>query len=205
MTSLVTIIDDDASVCRSMARVLKSAGYESAIFGSGIEFLKKGTKPNCILLDINMPGMTGLDLQEELNKDNFDTPIVFVTGNADIPKSVKAIKAGAIDFLEKPFEDVDLLMAVQAAIEKDQENRDFEDSKQTLKKKIYSLTPREYEVLTYVITGIPNKAIAAELGASEKTIKVHRGRLMQKMGAESIVELVRLADKAGVQAAEASE
>ena len=205
MTSLVTIIDDDASVCRSMARVLKSAGYESAIFGSGIEFLEKGTKPNCILLDINMPGMTGLDLQEELNKDNFDTPIVFVTGNADIPKSVKAIKAGAIDFLEKPFEDVDLLMAVQAAIEKDQENRDFEDSKQTLKKKIYSLTPREYEVLTYVITGIPNKAIAAELGASEKTIKVHRGRLMQKMGAESIVELVRLADKAGVQAAEASE
>jgi len=204
MESLVTIIDDDLSVRKSLTRVLNSVGYQTEAFGSGMEFLESGRKPNCILLDINMPGMNGLDLQKELVKNNFDSPIIFITGNGDIPKSVQAIKAGAVDFLEKPFENVQLFSAVEMAIEKDQATRGSEKDKQELHHKVYSLTPREYDVLTYVITGIPNKAIAAELGASEKTIKVHRGRLMQKMGATSIVELVRLADKAAIKPAAVS-
>ena len=148
-----------------------------------------------------MPGMSGLDLQDKLLEGNLNTPIIFITGNGDIPKSVRAIKAGASDFLEKPFEDEDLFSAIQAALEKDQAIRDEANVGEELRHKIYSLTPREYEVLTFVITGIPNKAIALELGASEKTIKVHRGRVMAKLGATSIVELVRIADKAGVASA----
>ncbi len=160
--------------------------------------------PNCILLDIGLPGKSGLELQDELVKGGMQTPIVFITGNGDVPQSVRAIRAGAIDFLEKPFEEEDLLSALNTALQIDQAQKSKTKSETEVRRKLFSLTPREYEVLTYVITGKPNKAIAAELGASEKTIKVHRGRLMQKMGANSIVELVRLADKAGVRSASLS-
>ncbi|MCZ6672376.1 MAG: response regulator, partial [Verrucomicrobia bacterium] len=200
MTSHVAIIDDEPSVCKSFERVLKTKGYRTETFGSSLAFLESDKKPNCLLLDINLPGMSGLDLQNELLKGDFDTPIVFITGNGNIPKSVRAIKAGAVDFLYC-VEEIDLFNAVEKAIEKDTTARKSGKDKLELSHKIYSLTPREYEVLTYVITGIPNKAIAVELRASEKTIKVHRGRLMQKMGASSIVDLVKLADKGGIQPA----
>ncbi len=198
---LVSVIDDDPSIRRSLVRLLKSVGYQTETFDSAMSFLENGRKPNCLLLDISMPDMSGLDLQTKLIEGNLEMPIIFITGHGNISMKVKAMKYGAIDFLEKPFQDKDLFEAVQNAIEKDQSARASKNSNTKLRHKIYLLTPREYEVLTFVITGLPNKAIAVELGASEKTIKVHRGRLMHKIEASSIVELIRLADKAGIQPA----
>ena len=196
---LVSIIDDDSSIRRSLTRILKSVGYRTETFDSAMSFLENGQRPNCLLLDITLPGMSGLDLQTMFIEGNLDTPIVFITGQGKISLAVKAMKSGAVDFLEKPFQDKDLFRAVRNAIEKDHSARASENSNKELRHKIYSLTPREHEVLTFVISGLPNKAIAVELGASEKTIKVHRGRFMHKIGASSIVELIRLADKAGIQ------
>ena len=145
--------------------------------------------------------MSGLDLQNELVRGDLRTPIIFISGLGDIPTSVKAMKSGALDFLEKPFDSEDLLKAVHEAIEMDQRARTKDDRFNQIRSRVHLLTPREFEVLTFVITGVPNKAIADELNASEKTIKVHRGRVMTKLGATSIVELVRLADKAGIKPA----
>ena len=198
---LISIIDDDVSILRSLERLLRSRDYRTESFVSAFDFLKYGCEPNCLLLDLNMPEITGLELQRRLREQNLDTPIVFLTGCGDIPKSVQAISAGAIDFLEKPFYEEDLLSAIFKALKKDSSLREEKAASLDLKRKVYSLTPREHEVLTYVISGLPNKAIAFEMRASEKTIKVHRGRVMRKLGVTSIVELVRFADTAGIEPA----
>ena len=204
----IYIVDDDPSIRKSLGRLLKSTGYEVELFGSAREFLQADTiceGPSCLVLDMKMPELSGFELQEELNKKGYSLPIVFVTGHGDIPMGVKAMKNGAVDFLTKPFDETDLLIAVQDAFSRDSKNRKIMDERSTILKKIDSLTPREYEIMTYVITGMLNKQIAYDLNISEKTVKVHRGRVMEKMGVDSVAQLVRLADKVGVQPADISE
>ncbi len=205
LNQTVYIVDDDPSVRKSLGRLLKSAGYEVEIFGSAREFLNVDPiceGPSCLVLDMKMPELSGFDLQQELKQKNYALPIVFITGHGDIPMSVKAMKIGAVDFLTKPFYEDDLLNAVQEALKKDIKTRETIDERQTILHKIESLTPREYEILTYVITGMLNKQIAYALQISEKTVKVHRGRVMEKVGVDSVAQLVRMADKAGIQPAE---
>ena len=204
----VYIVDDDPSVRKSLGRLLKSTGYEVELFESANEFLHTDPicdGPSCLVLDMKMPELSGFDLQKELNRKGYSLPIVFVTGHGDIPMGVMAMKYGAVDFLTKPFDETDLLNAVQEALCRDSKNRKTMDERSTILKKIESLTPREYEILTYVITGMLNKQIAYDLKISEKTVKVHRGRVMGKMGVDSVAQLVRLADKVGVQPADISE
>jgi len=204
----VYIVDDDPSVRKSLGRLLKSTGYAVELFGSAREFLQADTiceGPSCIVLDMKMPEFSGFELQEELNKKGYSLPIVFVTGHGDIPMGVKAMKNGAIDFLTKPFDETDLLNAVQEALSRDSKNREVMDERESIMQRIESLTPREHEILTYVITGMLNKQIAYHLKISEKTVKVHRGRVMEKMDVDSVAQLVRLADKVGVQPADISE
>jgi FixJ family two-component response regulator len=153
----------------------------------------------CILLDVKMPGLSGMDLQEELNKADYHMPIVFITGHGDVPTSVEAMKKGAVDFLTKPFDDEELLQALRAAIEKDRDGRAEYTAVHEVRRLIELLTPREHEILRYVVTGMLNKQIALELGIAEKTVKVHRGRVMEKLGVDSVAELVRLAEKAGIK------
>ena len=205
LNQTVNIVDDDPSVRKGLGRLLKSAGYEVEIFGSAREFLNVDPiceRPSCLVLDMKMPELSGFDLQQELKQKNYALPIVFITGHGDIPMSVKAMKIGAVDFLTKPFDEDDLLNAVQEALKKDIKTREAIDERQTILHKIESLTPREYEILTYVITGMLNKQIAYDLDISEKTVKVHRGRVMEKVGLDSVAQLVRMADKAGIQPAE---
>ena len=196
---IVFVVDDDVSVRNGLKRLIRSVGLEVETFASAEEFLDHDhpDKPSCLVLDVRMPGLSGLDLQEELAAQGLEMPIIFVTGHGDVRMSVRAMKAGAVDFLEKPFDDQDLLDAIQGAIERDRLAREEHAEVADILRRIESLTPREYEVFTLVITGMLNKQIAAELGASEKTIKVHRARVMQKMQVVSIAELVRLAEKAG--------
>ena len=156
----------------------------------------------CILLDVKMPGLSGMDLQEELNKADYHMPIVFVTGHGDIPMTVEAMKKGAVDFLTKPFDDEELLQALKAAIGKDRNARAEHTEVYEIRRLIELLTPRENEILRYVVTGMLNKQIALELGIAEKTVKVHRGRVMEKLGVDSVAELVRLAEKAGIKPTE---
>ena len=201
----VFIVDDDPSVRKSLGRLLKSTGYEVELFESAHEFLHTDPTcqgPSCLVLDMKMPELSGFDLQEEMNKKAYTLPIVFITGHGDIPMGVKAMKTGAVDFLTKPFDEKDLLGAVEEALRKDIKTREDNSERQSILQKIESLTPREYEILTYVITGMLNKQIAYDLKISEKTVKVHRGRVMDKMGVDSVAQLVRLADKADVQPAE---
>lgn len=208
LNQTVYIVDDDPSIRKGLGRLLKSAGYEVEIFGSAREFLNVNPiceVPSCLVLDMKMPELSGFDLQQELKQKNYALPIVFITGHGDIPMSVKAMKTGAVDFLTKPFDEDDLLSAIQEALKKDIKTREAIDKQQTILHKIESLTPREYEILTYVITGMLNKQIAYALEISEKTVKVHRGRVMEKMGVDSVAQLVRLADKVGVQPADISE
>jgi FixJ family two-component response regulator len=205
LNQTVYIVDDDPSVRKGLGRLLKSAGYEVEIFGSAREFLNVNPScegPACLVLDMKMPDLNGFDLQQKLKKMGYALPIVFITGHGDIPMSVKAMKTGAVDFLTKPFDEDDLLSAVQEALKKDIKTREAIDERQSILHKIESLTPREYEILTYVITGMLNKQIAYALSISEKTVKVHRGRVMEKVGVDSVVQLVRLADKVGIQPAE---
>ncbi|MBW2606436.1 MAG: response regulator transcription factor [Deltaproteobacteria bacterium] len=205
LNQTVYIVDDDPSVRKGLGRLLKSAGYEVEIFGSAREFLNVDPiceGPACLVLDMKMPDLNGFDLQQKLKKMDYALPIVFITGHGDIPMSVKAMKTGAVDFLTKPFDEDDLLSAVQEALKKDIKTREAIDERQSILHKIESLTPREYEILTYVITGMLNKQIAYDLDISEKTVKVHRGRVMEKVGVDSVAQLVRLADKAGIQPAE---
>jgi len=200
---IVFIVDDDESVRKSLARLITSVGLKVETFSSANEFLKRNPYdgPACLVLDIRMPGLSGLDLQAELAKAERTLSIVFITGHGNIPMSVQAIKAGAVDFLEKPFEEQALLDAVHLAIQKDRLAKEKLTELREIQKRVESLTPREREVFALVVTGMLNKQIAFEMGISEKTIKVHRARVMQKMQAESLADLVRLAEKVGIGSA----
>ena len=200
---IVFIVDDDDSVRKSLARLITSVGLKVETFSSANAFLKRDPYdgPACLVLDIRMPGLSGLDLQTELAKAERTLSIVFISGHGNIPMSVQAIKAGAVDFLEKPFEEQDLLDAVHLAIQKDRAAKEKLDELREIQERVESLTPREREVFALVVTGMLNKQIAFEMGISEKTIKVHRARVMQKMQAESLADLVRLAEKLGIGSA----
>jgi FixJ family two-component response regulator len=199
----IFIIDDDASLRKSLSRLLRSAGYTTEAFASAEEFLARDHYGGigCLLLDVQMPGLSGMDLQKELNKADYHMPIIFITGHGDIPMSVKAMKDGALDFLTKPFHDKELLQLIEKAIEKDTYARAEYDEIFDIRRRIERLTLRENEILGYIITGMLNKQIAFELGIAEKTVKVHRGRIMEKLCVASVAELVRLAEKAGIKPA----
>lgn len=200
--STVYIVDDDASVRKSLGRLVRSAGYNDSVFSSAGEFLQGPlpTGPSCLVLDICMPGMDGLVLQETMNSpENRAMPIVFITGHGDVPQSVKAMKAGAIDFLSKPFNDTDLLDAIERALQKDRQIKDKCALKSGIEEKLDTLTPREKEVLRWVVTGMLNKQVAGKLGIAEKTVKVHRSRVMAKMKVRSFADLVRIAQEAGIK------
>jgi FixJ family two-component response regulator len=197
---IVFVVDDDPSVRRAIKRLIGSVGLQVEPFGSAQEFLQS-TRPDvpaCLVLDIRLPGINGLDFQRQLAEANIHIPIVFITGHGDIPMSVRAMKAGAVEFLTKPFRDQDLLDAVQVALERDRSRRQQESEIAELWERFESLTPRELEVLRLVISGRLNKQIAAELGTSEITIKVHRGSVMRKMQAESLADLLGMAGRLGL-------
>jgi FixJ family two-component response regulator len=194
---VVFIIDDDASIRASVSSLIRSVGLRTEVFASTSEFLtgeRAAAGPNCLILDVRLPGVSGLDFQSELVKANNSIPIIFVTGHGDVPMSVKAMKAGAVEFLTKPFRDQDLLDAVQAALARSRFRHETEKTVSGLKTKLATLTPREQEVMAWVTGGFLNKQIAAEMGVTEITVKVHRGNVMRKMGAKSAVELARMAD-----------
>jgi FixJ family two-component response regulator len=197
---VVCIVDDDASVRKSLTRLVAAAGYTVAAFASAQEYLARepSAGPSCLVLDVRMPGLTGLDLQKALAGAEHRTAIVFITGHGDIAMSVTAMKAGAVDFLTKPFEGTALLDAIQRALAKDTRDLGAEARVATIQERVTRLTPRETEVFALVVTGLLNKQIASKLGVGEKTVKVHRARVMEKMGAGSVAELVRLADALGV-------
>lgn len=197
---IVFVVDDDSAVGVSIKRLLHSVGLEARHFTSASEFLraKRPDAPGCIVLDVRLPDLSGLDLQQELAKANVDLPVIFVTGHADIPMTVRAMKAGAVEFLTKPFREQELLEAVQRAISRHRQTRDQRASMRVLQSRYELLTPREREVFPLVTSGLLNKQVAAELNASEKTIKVHRGQLMQKMEAHSLSDLIRMAEQLGV-------
>jgi FixJ family two-component response regulator len=199
--STVFVIDDDASIRKSLSRLLRSADYTVETFPSAEEFLCREhfDGAGCILLDVKMPGLSGMDLQEELSKADYHMPIIFITGHGNIPLSVQAMKKGAVDFLTKPFDSKELLQAIERAIEKDTTARAEYDEALDIRSRIELLTPRENEIFPYVITGMLNKQIALKLNISEKTVKVHRGRIMEKLEVNSVAELVRLAEKAGIK------
>jgi RNA polymerase sigma factor (sigma-70 family) len=200
---VVFVVDDDEAVRASLARLLRSARLAVETFASANEFLESATAdvPSCLVLDLKLPGLGGLDLQRRLAESNIGIPIIFITGHGDIPMSVRAIKAGAVEFLTKPFRDEDLLAAISQAIELDRATRQRQEEMRQLMERYESLTPREREVMQLLIAGFLNKQIAAELGTSEITIKVHRGRIMQKMRADSLAELVIMSQKLGIAAA----
>jgi len=197
---MIFVVDDDLSVRRSLTRLLTSAGYTVEAFASAGEFLarERYTGPCCLVLDMRMPGLTGLELQETLAAAGRRLSIVFVTGHVDVPMSVRAMKRGAADLLTKPFDDKDLLAAIQRAVAKDAQDLGEEARVAELRERVARLSPREAQVFALVVTGMLNKQIAAALGIGEKTVKVHRARVMQKMRAGSVAELVRFADSVGV-------
>jgi FixJ family two-component response regulator len=197
MDQVVFVIDDDASMRGAIGRLLGAVGLEVQMFPSGSKFLadKLPDVPGCIVLDVRLPGLSGLDLQQELFQRSIHYPIIFITGHGDIPMSVQAMKAGAVEFLTKPFRDQDLLDAITLAIRRDRAARKDRAELLRLRACLGSLTPREREVMTLVVTGLLNKQIAFELRISEKTIKAHRGQVMSKMQAGSLAELVHMADK----------
>jgi FixJ family two-component response regulator len=198
---VVFVIDDDASLREALSSLFRSVGLQVKSFASAPEFLHSTLPegPNCLVLDVRLPGLSGLDFQAELAKANIHIPIIFMTGHGDIPMSVRAMKAGAVEFLTKPFRDQDMLDAVQLALERDHGRRETEMAASRLKTHFESLTPREREVMGLVTAGLMNKQIAGEIGVSEITVKVHRGNVMRKMGAKSLADLVRMADALGVR------
>ena len=196
----IFLVDDDAGVLKALSRLLRAKGYEVRPFASAEEFLEghDSAVAGCAVFDVAMPGLDGLALQQIFTASGNQRPVIFLTGKGDIPKSVRAIKAGAIDFLTKPVSDRNLLDAIARAAGVDAETRQTSAEVAAIEAKIATLTPREREVLTHVIAGRLNKQIAGDLGTVEKTIKVHRGRMMEKLGVHTIVDLVRLAEKAGI-------
>jgi FixJ family two-component response regulator len=196
-TATVFIVDDDLSVRRGLSRLVRSAGYEVEAFSSAQGFLASAwrAKAGCLVLDVHLPGLSGVDLQSELTRAGDAPPIVFITGLGDIPTSVRAMKQGAVDFLTKPFEAQVLLDAVAQALAKGVQTRDWRAQEEAVKALLEKLTPREREVFDGVVRGLLNKQIALELGTAEKTVKVHRGRVMKKLGATSVAELVRMAEQ----------
>lgn len=198
----VFVVDDDAEVRKSLVRLLKSAGYHTEAFSSADEFFASwqlDPVPGCVLLDIMMPGIDGLQLQQKLQAAPEGIPVIFITGHGDIPSSVAAMKAGAVDFFPKPFNDEDLLEAVREAIQRNAQERRKRAELDAVAGRFAELTPREREVMALVVRGMLNKQIAAVLGASEKTIKIHRRRVMEKMQVQSVADLVRAAEKIGIR------
>lgn len=197
---VVYIVDDDASVRKALERLLRSAGHIAKTFASAIEFLDSNfpDAPGCLILDIKMPKLSGLELQDRLAEKGISFPIIFITGHGTVPASIKAFKAGAMDFLQKPFEDKVFLEAVSRGIERHRRLRQEQKETDALRAKLDTLTLREREVFGLVVTGMLNKQIAFDLGTTEKTIKVHRSRVMQKMSARSLADLVRFAEKLGI-------
>jgi FixJ family two-component response regulator len=198
--SLVFTIDDDASVRKGLRRLLRAAGYKSEVFESASDFLAREQHPGpaCVIVDVRMPGLNGMDLQETLIQHGREEQLVFITGHGDISMCAQAMKAGAVDFLSKPFRDDELLQCVERALVRSVEQRRQSAEKNEARRLLDLLTPREFEVMQLVITGMLNKQVAGELGTAEKTVKVHRHRVMQKLGVTSVAELVRLVEKAGV-------
>jgi FixJ family two-component response regulator len=199
--SIVYVVDDDASVRRGLSNLVRSVGLRVEVFASASEFLavKRPDAPACLILDVRLPGLSGLDFQTELTKARNQIPIIFITGHGDIPMTVKAMKAGAIEFLTKPFRDQDLLDAVRVALERARATHESEQSAAQLRARFEALTPREQEVMAWVTGGLLNKQVAAEIGVTEITVKVHRGKLTRKMGARSLAELVKMADMLGIR------
>jgi FixJ family two-component response regulator len=196
----VFVVDDDESVRKALARLIRSAGMTARSFPTAEAFLAEShVEPaSCLVLDVRLPGLNGLQLQEALNRKGYPLAIIFITGHGDVPTSVRAMKAGAVDFLQKPFEDSDLLDAIRRAIARSREAFAKQAESARLQSRYDNLTPREREVLSLVVTGLLNKQVAAELGAAEKTIKIHRGRVMAKMQAGSLADLVRMAGLLGI-------
>ena len=200
-TSVVFVIDDDVSVRAAIGSLIRSVGLRAEVFASVPEFLahKRSSTTSCLILDVRLPGVSGLEFQSELTKANAEIPIIFITGHGDIPMTVKAMKAGAVEFLTKPFRDQDLLDAVQAALERARVKEEKDRAVSDLRRNFSTLTPREQEVMAWVTGGLLNKQVAAEIGVTEITVKVHRGNVMRKMAAKSFADLVRMADLLGVR------
>jgi FixJ family two-component response regulator len=198
---VIYVIDDDADTREALKSLFASVGLRAETFGSATEFLgeKLADAARCLVVDIRLPGLSGLDLQAELSRANIDAPIIFITGHGDIAMTVKAMKAGAVEFLTKPFRDQDLLDAVKFALEKDEARRNVYRTVAGVRSLFESLTSREQEVIKWVTEGLMNKQVAAEMGVSEITVKVHRGNAMRKMGANSLADLVRMADMLGIR------
>jgi len=202
-TPTVFIVDDDPSARRGLARLVRTAGFNVEAFSSAREFLASshGDGPGCIVLDVKMPGLGGLDLQAEMNKAECSMPIIFVSGYGDVPMTAQAMKEGALDFLPKPVDRDQLLNAIQVGLERDRVGREEHAELRTIRARLTRLTAREFEVMTFVLAGLLNKQIAYELGIAEDTVKIHRGRVMSKMDVVSVAELVPLTQKAGVKPA----
>jgi two-component system response regulator FixJ len=200
---VVFIVDDDEAVRSSLGLLLKSVGLVPAALGSAHEFLDKfdAAQPGCLVLDVRMPGMSGLELQEKLNLQGAIVPVIFITGHGDVPMAVEAMQAGAFDFLQKPFRDQDLIDRIQRALHRDRTNRAALNERSLIRERLESLTPREREVLALVTSGKPNKIMAADLGVSQRTVEIHRARVMEKMGASSLAQLVRMIMDLGEHAA----
>jgi FixJ family two-component response regulator len=195
--AMVFVVDDDAPMRESLKNLIRSVGLRAEFFASAQEFLrsKRPDVPSCLVLDVRLPGLSGLDLQRRTSEAGLEIPIIFITGHGDIPMTVRAMKAGAVEFLTKPFRDQDLLDAIQQALERDRKARDQRAEIEELRSRFASLTAREREVMARVVAGLLNKQIGAELGTSETTVKIHRHQVMEKMGAMSLPELVRMADR----------
>lgn len=198
--SVVFVIDDDPSIREALESLLRTVGLEVRTFQSTQEFARSELpdRPGCLVLDVRLPGLSGIDFQRELQGSGLDLPIVFITGHGDVPMSVRAMKAGAIEFLTKPFRDQELLDAVHLGIERNRDQRKNSAAAAELKERFAALTAREREVMALVVTGQMNKQVAGELELSEITVKVHRGQVMRKMGAKSLADLVRMADRLGI-------
>lgn len=197
---MVFVVDDDESMRKALSNLVRSVDLQVETFASAPEFLKATLPdvPCCLVLDIRLPGLSGLDFQAKLASAKIEVPIIFVTGHGDIPMTVRAMKAGAVEFLTKPFRDQEMLDAIQVALERDKARHEKEDVVATLRTKFDRLTPREQEVMTCVTAGLMNKQVAAKIGIAENTVKVHRSNVTKKMGAKSLAELVRMADVLGV-------
>jgi FixJ family two-component response regulator len=199
-SACIYVIDDDRSVRDALSSLFRSVGYKVQLFESTSEFMqaKRADGNSCLVLDIRLPGVSGLDLQNHLNREQIQIPIIFMTGHGDIPMSVRAMKAGAIDFLAKPFRDQDMLDAVATALETDRKRRDSEQSVAAVRSAFETLTPREREIMQFVTSGLMNKQVAGKLGLSEITVKIHRGNVMKKMACQSLADLVRMAGLLGL-------